>query len=68
MKEGGGWGGTWREESASRLDSSSWNLAGETVAVAVQVSWVPAALLSALFCSYLRGSQDCLGHGLSGAP
>ena len=26
----------------------------------MQVSWVPTALLSALFCFYLRCSQDCL--------
>ena len=31
--------------------------------VAVQVSWVPAALLSALLCFYLRGNQGCLRMG-----
>ena len=44
----------------SRLDSSGWHLAAEAGGVAMQVSWVPAAFLSALFCFYLGCSQDCL--------
>lgn len=44
----------------SRLDSSGRHLAGEAGGVAMQVSWVPAAFLSALFCFYLGCSQDCL--------
>ena len=44
----------------SRLDSSGRHLAGEVGGVAMQVSWVPAAFLSALFCFYLGCSQDCL--------